>query len=224
MLKRCVIPDCSLEGDFSEFFPFPKDLKFLDQWISKLPLLNISSLNLKSAEICEHHFNPKELKDGLGFQKELLKNAIPEYFPSNEEIDWESCRFCLKKLEGGKLPLDDLIKTHYQNLMQEELNMDFPQSFACEDCFHAIRNSSHIKSKIQENQIKLSNFSPKLRNSEFLEIKMEVFVSDEDIASESVRDPDSVEKTAKIKKVGQKTKGKKGKAKTILKISEDRKG
>lgn len=163
-MKSCVIPNCSAKGDSVQYFSFPKDLKLLDQWISKLPLLNFTSLNFETAEICADHFG------GTRSKRKLRKDAVPEIFPSNEEIDWESCRFCLKKLEERKLPLDDLLKTHYQNIMQEELSLDYQQSFSCLDCSNAIRNSSHIKTKILENQIKLT----KMPKSEQIDVKMEI--------------------------------------------------
>lgn len=170
MVNRCVVPGCSLEGDFSEYFHFPQDLNLQDRWISRLPLLDFTSLNFKEAVICEHHFNPKEVKDGPGFTKKLMENSVPEYIPTHKEINSDSCRFCLDIIEGKKFRLNELIKTHYQSLMQEEMNTCFHQKFSCEKCFIAIRNSAYIKSKIQENQIKLMQIG---LPTEFLEIKVE---------------------------------------------------
>jgi hypothetical protein len=113
MVKRCVVQDCSLEGDYSYFFNFPDDSQLLNKWVSRLPILNLTSLNFKEAVICEHHFNPKELKDGLGFSKELANGAVPEYFPGNEEIDANICRFCLRKLGQDKIAIDDITRFVY---------------------------------------------------------------------------------------------------------------
>jgi hypothetical protein len=181
MLKRCIIPECSLEGESSQIFPFPKDFCVQDQWMLKIPLLDLSSLNFQEAVICEHHFNPKEVTQGPGYKKELSKGALPEYFPGYDDINSDSCRFCLKKLEEDKIPIDQIIKGHYQNLIQEEFNTNIQQIFTCANCYNAIRKSSLIKSKVIENQIKLNSFPQKYVDSEFLEIKMEVYQSDEEI-------------------------------------------
>lgn len=171
MVKRCVIPDCSLEGDFSHYFHFPEDSNLLDQWLKKLPLLNFGSLNFKGVVLCERHFNPKEVIFGQGLIKKLVENSVPEYFPQIEKIDSNnySCRFCLRKLGGKSIIVDDLVKSYYENLVQEELWNDYPQTFSCESCCNAIRNSSFIKTKVQENQIRLMNLAMKERNPEIKE-------------------------------------------------------
>lgn len=220
MVKRCAIQDCSLEGDYSQFFHFPKDLKLLDQWISKLPLINLMNLDFKEAVLCEYHFNPKELIDGPKFNKELVKDAVPEYFPENEVIDRDSCRFCLKKVDGVKLPLDNLIQGHYQNLMQEELSIQSTLTISCGNCYNQIRNSSFIKSKIQGNQNRLQN----LPQSEFLEIKMEMYNSDEEMDNKNFMETAAAKEEQKIlrkRKEIEKKRPKKSRLKQLREANDD---
>lgn len=209
MAKTCLIPDCKLVDNFSSTFHFPKELKLLDQWIYRLPVLNFGNLNFKKAVICEHHFNPKDLLEGFGFSKELVGNAIPEYFPVSDEIDSNSCRFCLRKIEGEKFEIDELIVAHYKNLVQDEFSSGSQQSHCCESCYSQIRNSSHFKSKIQENQRKFSNIFQKNQALEYLDIKVELpdFDNDlddnfdmESIESDDIQNP--IENTQKYSQKG----------------------
>jgi hypothetical protein len=184
VMKRCVISDCTLEGNFSVCFKFPKDSDLVEKWISRLPLLDYSKINFEEAVLCEHHFNPKELLEDYEFNKELARGAVPEYFQTNNDINSDSCRFCLRIIEGGKIPIDQMIKSHYQNVMQQEISSENILQSICKSCHVNIRNFSHMKNKIQENQIQISNLL-KTAQSEFLEIKMELYLSDEERDSDS---------------------------------------
>jgi hypothetical protein len=181
MAKRCVIPDCLLEDKTTQFFYFPiRDPELLDQWIARMPLLNFTQINLKKAVICEYHFSPNDLIDSESKNKKvLMEMAVPENFPVDEELNVNSCRFCLRNIEGQKHPIDEFSKFYYKNLMQAELKNEFLQ-YSCEDCLSAIRNCSFIKNKIQENQMKLASIPEENKpEMDFLEIKMEE-QSDED--------------------------------------------
>jgi hypothetical protein len=173
MVKRCIIPDCSLEDDISQFFPFPGNPKLLDRWISKMPLLNLTNFNFKDVFICDGHFNQEDFIDMPGQSKELRPNAVPENFKTIESVNSECCRFCLQSLKDEKFALDQLLRYHYRNLVQEELSMEFPQKFCCLTCHNAIRNSSHIKTKIQEHQIRLSLLPQKEIELEEVNVKVE---------------------------------------------------
>jgi hypothetical protein len=196
MAKRCVIPECSLEGDNSQLFHFPNDRELLNRWIIKIPAINLMDLNHRESVICEHHFRPEDLIDGPGFSKELANGAVPENFPNNnDEIDFTCCRFCLRKLKDQKNRVDDLITFHYKNFIQEDFCTDSPQLSFCEDCYNVIINCSLIKTKIQENQKKIANVS----QLEFFEIKMEQYHSDEEledkiVVSETIPKEDESEK------------------------------
>lgn len=179
MVKNCVIPDCLLEDENSQYFHFPESSDLLDQWLSKMPLLNFTSLDFKEALICEYHFY-KEDRNGQEtseFHTELVASAVPEYFPGSYEFHGDCCRFCLKKMDGIGVLIDGSILAHYKNLMQEELSSDNFQSFACENCGDAIRKASVIKTKIRENQLKLDSI-------ETVEIKEEFYESLEELESE----------------------------------------
>jgi hypothetical protein len=167
MAKRCVIPDCTPTNDStSQYFHFPKDLSLQEKWLEKIPLLDFTSLNFEESVICERHFN---LKKGT---RKLSKKTLP-VFPAIEKLYPESCRFCLRKMEGSNLQIDDTIKFHYQNLLQEELSDDFKQTSCCFNCYKAIRNSSLIKNKIQVNQELLKSLIEQNLEKDFVEIKIE---------------------------------------------------
>jgi hypothetical protein len=184
MAKRCVIPDCFLEGDYSQLFHFPNDRELLNRWIIKIPAINLTDLNHRKSAICEHHFRPGDLIDGPGFSKELANGAVPENFPNNnDEIDFTCCRFCLRKLKDQKNRVDDLITFHYKNFIQEEFCTDSPQLSFCEHCYNVIINCSLIKMKIQENQKRLADLQPL---TEFLDMKMEHDCSNEELESKNV--------------------------------------
>ncbi len=112
-----------------------------------------------------------QLVGDAGFIKSLKEKAVPEYFPIEEVINLESCRFCLKKIEDLPILIEGPIKFHYHNLIQKKLDTDLLASlYCCIDCYCAIRNSSFIKRKIMENQENLINH---LQKADFVEIKME---------------------------------------------------
>jgi hypothetical protein len=131
-------------------------------------------LNSKEAVICEHHFNPKDLIEGLGFNKFLAENAVPEYFPRDQNEESQFCRFCLRNIQGIEMEVDELLLEHYKNLTQEELSADYSQLISCESCYNTIRNSSHYKNKLLENQRQLPELLQMKHPPEYLDIKLEI--------------------------------------------------
>jgi hypothetical protein len=180
MAEICIIPECKSNSDDTQLFNFPSDSKMLDRWIQQLPMFNFADIDFSVAKICESHFNQKDIFEDIESRKILVKNAVPEYFDSIDEIGIDfSCRFCLNKIEGKKIEIDSLIQTYYKNLMQDDLNENIPLNFSCEDCFNAIRNSSFLRKKILENQNKLASvFEEECGEEDYVQIKEELYSSD----------------------------------------------
>lgn len=194
MSQTCIIPDCTTEDDDIKFFNFPKDSKMLDRWIQQLPMINFADIDFREALICESHFNPKDIFEDIESRKILVKNAVPENFDTIDEIGTEfSCRFCLKRIDGNKIEIDALIKSYYQNLMQDDLDPNIPLTLSCDDCFSAIRNASFIRKKILENQNKLASLFEE-NAEDFLEIKEELYESNDDMEAHFMLDTSDIKK------------------------------
>jgi hypothetical protein len=127
LIKHCILENCHETEQTSYLFSFPiENPETLHEWITQIPYLDLSQVDLKNSYLCENHFDTEQIK--IKSDKELLPNSVPIHFPEagGDQLkpDPMACRFCLKQFESGKssIFIDGMIRKHFKNLTNSEVS------------------------------------------------------------------------------------------------------